>query len=64
MKNHLLTFVIIAASTLLAGPVLACPNGYERCGERGQLCCPNNRLVHQASSTEVCLTGNVWTQTT
>lgn len=62
MKKHLLTFVIIAASSLLARPALACPNGYEQCGERGQLCCPRNRLVHLTYSAEVCLADNLWIQ--
>lgn len=40
MKKYLLTFAMVAALTSLAVPVLACPDGYEKCGERGQLCCP------------------------
>jgi hypothetical protein len=40
MKTFLIALAMIAALTSLALPASACPNGYDKCGERGQLCCP------------------------
>jgi hypothetical protein len=40
MKKYFLALAVIAAFTSLATQAYACPNGYDKCGERGQLCCP------------------------
>lgn len=41
MNKHSLISLAVVVSSLLSGAALAeCPEGYEKCGESGQLCCP------------------------
>ena len=40
MKKLILTLALIAGLAAQSTLAIACPNGYESCGERGQLCCP------------------------
>ena len=40
MKTLLEILICILLFVSFSAPVFACPDGYEKCGESGQLCCP------------------------